>query len=234
MYFDWTYLVYVMPAVIFAMIASARVNSTYKRYSGVFSQRGITAENAARTVLDANGLNNVEIRQIAGNLTDRFDPSNNVVSLSEGVYNSTSIAAIGIALHEVGHALQHAQGYLPIKIRTAIVPITNFGSQLSVPLIILGIILSSFSQQLVMIAYIGILLYALCVVFQLVTLPTEFNASKRAMESIKEYGFLSEEEAVGTRRVLSAAAMTYVASLAVTIMQLLRFIVLVCGRRNNR
>ena len=234
MYFDWTYLVYVMPAVIFAMIASARVNSIYKRYSGVFSQREITAENAARTVLDANGLNNVEIRQIAGNLTDRFDPSNNVVSLSEGVYNSTSIAAIGIALHEVGHALQHAQGYLPIKIRTAIVPITNFGSQLSVPLIILGIILSSFSQQLVMIAYIGILLYALCVVFQLVTLPTEFNASKRAMKSVKEYGFLSEEEAVGTRRVLSAAAMTYVASLAVTIMQLLRFIVLVGGRRNNR
>ena len=234
MYFDWTYLVYVMPAVIFAMIASARVNSIYKRYSGVFSQREITAENAARTVLDANGLNNVEIRQIAGNLTDRLDPSNNVESLSEGVYNSTSIAAIGIALHEVGHALQHAQGYLPIKIRTAIVPITNFGSQLSVPLIILGIILSSFSQQLVMIAYIGILLYALCVVFQLVTLPTEFNASKRAMKSVKEYGFLSEEEAVGTRRVLSAAAMTYVASLAVTIMQLLRFIVLVGGRRNNR
>lgn len=232
MFFDWTYVVYVLPAVIFAMWASAHVNSTYNKYKNQLSARGITGAQAARMVLDANGLYHVRIEQVAGELSDHFDPKANVVRLSQGVYGNTSTAAIGIACHEVGHAIQHATGYVPVKIRTAIVPITNLGSRLSMPLILIGLVLGAFSEWLFMLVYVGIACFALSTVFQLVTLPTEFNASRRAMDSIQTYNILSDEELRGTRKVLTAAAMTYVAALAVSVMQLLRLLLL-AGRRRR-
>lgn len=231
MYFDWTYLILVMPAVIFSMWASNRVNKTFQKYQNKYSSRGITGAQAARAVLNANGLQNVIIDQVAGNLTDHYDPTANVVRLSNGVYNSTSTAAIGIACHEVGHAIQHATGYGPVKLRTAIVPITNIGSKLSTPLIIGGLILSMFSYIFAYLAYLGIICFALCTFFQLVTLPTEFNASKRALQSIQSHGFLSSIELEETKEVLRAAAMTYVAALAVSLTQLLRFIIMINRRR---
>ena len=231
MFFDWTYVVYVLPAVIFAMWASAHVNSTYNKYKNQLSARGITGAQAARMVLDANGLYHVRIEQVAGELSDHFDPRTNVVRLSQGVYDNTSTAAIGIACHEVGHAIQHATGYVPVKIRTAIVPITNLGSKLSMPLILIGLVLGAFSEWMFMLVYAGIACFALSTVFQLVTLPTEFNASRRAMDSIQTYNILSDDELRGTRKVLTAAAMTYVAALAVSIMQLLRLLLLAGHRR---
>ena len=232
MFFDWTYVVYVLPAVIFAMWASAHVNSTYNKYKNQLSARGITGAQTARMVLDANGLYHVRIEQVAGELSDHFDPRTNVVRLSQGVYDNTSTAAIGIACHEVGHAIQHATGYVPVKIRTAIVPITNLGSKLSMPLILIGLVLGAFSEWMFMLVYAGIACFALSTVFQLVTLPTEFNASRRAMDSIQTYNILSDDELRGTRKVLTAAAMTYVAALAVSIMQLLRLLLL-AGRRRR-
>ena len=233
MFFDWTYVVLVLPAVILAMWASARVNSTYRRYRTQLSARGITGAQAARMVLDDNGLHQVQIERISGNLTDHFDPTANVVRLSADVYDNTSSAAIGIACHEVGHAIQHAVGYFPVKLRTAIVPITNFGSKLAMPLLLLGLVLAGVAEYLIVIAYIGILCFALSTVFQLVTLPTEFNASARAMDSIRRCHLLSEEELRGTRKVLTAAALTYVAALAVSLTQLLRLLIIV-GRRRQR
>lgn len=231
MYFDWTYLVLVLPAMLFALWASNRVKRTFQKYQSQQSFRRITGAQAARMVLDANGLQNVPIDQISGNLTDHYDPTANVIRLSSGVYSSSSTAAIGVACHEVGHAIQHATGYTPVKVRTAIVPITNFGSKLSVPLIIAGLILSTFSYYFTFLAYAGILCFALCTFFQLVTLPTEFNASKRALQSIQTQGILSGSELAGAKEVLNAAAMTYVAALAVSLMQLIRFIILVRRRR---
>ena len=172
MYIDWTYIVLVLPAMLFAMWASSRVNSTFKKYKNTRNSRGLTGAQAARWVLDRNGLSNVPIEHISGSLTDHYDPSANVVRLSDDVYGSTSTVAIGVACHEVGHAIQHATNYAPVKIRTAIVPITNLGAKLSVPLIILGLILSSFGEVFVTIAYIGCALYGLVTIFQLVTLPT--------------------------------------------------------------
>lgn len=232
MFFDWSYVIYVLPAVIFAMWASVHVNSTYNKYKNQLSSRGITGAQAARMVLDANGLQHVRIEPVAGELSDHFDPKSNVVRLSQGVYGNTSTAAIGIACHEVGHAIQHATGYVPVKIRTAIVPITNLGSRLSMPLILIGLVLGAFSEWLFMLVYVGIACFALSTLFQLVTLPTEFNASRRAMDSIQTYNILNDEELRGTRKVLSAAAMTYVAALAVSVMQLLRLLLL-AGRRRR-
>ena len=234
MYIDLTYIVLVMPAVLLSLWASWNVNSTYRRYSQNSNSRGLTAAEAARRVLNANGLSNVPIECIPGELTDHYDPSANVVRLSEGVFGSCSTAAIGVACHEVGHAIQHATGYLPVRIRSAIVPITNFGAKLSVPLIMAGLLLSGFSQKLIMAAYIGILLFSLCAVFQIVTLPTEFNASRRALVSIQDMNLLTGEELTGARRTLRAAALTYVAALATTLVQLLRFIILVNSRNNRR
>ena len=182
---------------------------------------------------DRNGLSNVPIEHISGSLTDHYDPSANVVRLSDDVYGSTSTVAIGVACHEVGHAIQHATNYAPVKIRTAIVPITNLGAKLSVPLIILGLILSSFGEVFVTIAYIGCALYGLVTIFQLVTLPTEFNASSRALKTIEETNLLQGEEFRQAKQVLSAAAMTYVAALAVSLAQLMRFLIIVGGRRND-
>lgn len=234
MYFDWTYLILVLPAMIFAMIASAGVNSTFAKYSKQFSSRGVTGAQAARLVLDQNGLSNIPIEQISGKLTDHYDPRANVIRLSSEVYNGTSTASIGVACHEVGHAIQHATGYTPIKIRSAIVPITNIGSKLAIPLIIIGIACSTLSEFFVWLAYIGIIAFSLTVIFQLVTLPTEFNASSRALETIRANNILTQEELKGSKKVLSAAAMTYVAALAVAVGQLLRLIIIVSGGRSRR
>lgn len=234
MYFDWTYLILVLPAMIFAMIASAGVNSTYAKYSKQYSSKGVTGAQAARLVLDKNGLQNIPIEQISGKLTDHYDPTANVIRLSTDVYNGTSTASIGVACHEVGHAIQHATGYTPIKIRTAIVPITNIGSKLAVPLILIGILLSSLGEIFVWMAYIGLIAYSLTALFQLVTLPTEFNASSRALKTISEYNILTSEELRGAKKVLTAAAMTYVAALAVAVAQLLRMIILVNRRTDRR
>lgn len=232
-YIDYTYIILVLPAVIFSLWASARVNSTFKKYSKEHNMRGITGAQAARSVLDANGLHNVAIEKISGDLTDHYDPKSNVIRLSDSVYDSTSTAAIGVACHEAGHAVQHAENYAPVKLRTAIVPITNIGSKLSMPLIILGIVLSSFGNIFIQIAYLGIICFCACVFFQLVTLPTEFNASSRALKAIESSHLLNDSEQRAAKKVLSAAAMTYVAALAVSIMQLLRLVLLVSGRRRD-
>ncbi|MBO5022979.1 MAG: zinc metallopeptidase [Clostridia bacterium] len=231
MFFDWTYIVLVMPAVIFSLWASVKVNSTFKKYSSVRPLSGMTGAEAARRVLDANGLYNVRIERISGNLTDHFDPRTNVIRLSDSVYSASSTAAIGVAAHEAGHAIQYAKGYVPLKLRNAIIPATNLGSRLAMPLILLGLLFSSVGQHFVYVAYAGIICFALSTVFQLLTLPTEFNASRRALASIENAGLLYGQDLDGARKVLSAAAMTYVAALAVSIMQLLHLISIVGGRR---
>lgn len=233
-YIDWTYIILVMPAVIFATWASIRVNTTFEKYSRQLSARRMTGAEAARRVLSANGIYDVQIMKIKGNLTDHYDPRANVIRLSEAVHDGISTAAIGVAAHEAGHAVQHAQNYAPVKIRSAIVPITNVGSKLSIPLILLGIMLSYLGPIYSYIAYAGVAAFGLCVVFQLVTLPTEFNASSRALVAIEQCGILSSEEIKGSRKVLSAAALTYVAALAVTLMQFLRLFLIVAGSNNRR
>lgn len=233
MFFDWTYLVLVMPAVFFALWASAKVNNTYNEYSNQHNSRNITAFQAARSVLDANGLNDVKIERVSGNLTDHYDPKANIIRLSESVYSSTSTAAIGVACHEAGHAIQFSQEYAPAKFRMAIVPITNIGSRISFPLILLGVVLSALSPMLANLIYVGIACFALSTIFQLVTLPTEYDASKRAIESIEYNNILVGDEVVGAKKVLNAAALTYVAALAVSLMQLLRLLLIFGGRRRN-
>ena len=228
-YYDWTYFIIVVPVFILAMIASGNVKSTFRKYAKVYSASRITGAEAAERVLRGHGVTNVRIEQIGGSLTDNYDPRDNVIHLSQDVYSSTSVAAIGVAAHEAGHACQYADNYGPVKLRMAIIPMTNIGSQLSVPLIILGIVLSGVSSVFYAMAYVGLFLFALCVFFQLVTLPVEFNASHRALESIDQQGMLSEEEIQGSKKVLHAAAMTYVAALAVAVAQLLRFVLLVAG-----
>ena len=233
-YIDWTYIVLVLPFMILSLVARAKVNSSFKRYSEEHSKRGLSAVDAARRVLQANGVTDVAIEQVSGHLTDHFDPKANVIRLSDSVYGSTSVAAIGVACHEAGHAVQHAVGYVPVKIRTAIVPITNIGSKLSIPLIFIGIALSYLGEFYSYIAYVGVALFSLCVIFQLVTLPTEFNASRRAIKALSENGILDEQELKGAKKVLSAAAMTYVAALAVAVMQLLRLLIIVGNSRRRR
>ena len=233
---DYLYLILVLPAVIFSLWASIRVNTTFKKYSKIRSMRGITGAEAARRVLDANGLQHIRIEQIPGNLTDHYDPRSDVIRLSESVYGNTSVAAVGVACHEAGHAVQHAANYAPVKIRAAIIPVTNIGSRLAIPLIILGILLNSLASapEFLVIAYIGVACYGLCTLFQLVTLPTEFDASRRALRCIESYGILGSEEIGGARRVLTAAAMTYVAALAVSLTQLLRLFLMVSGNSRRR
>ena len=228
-YYDWTYFIIVVPVFILAMVASGNVKSTFRKYAKVYSASRITGAEAAERVLRGHGVTNVRIEQVSGSLTDNYDPRNNVIHISQDVYSSTSVAAIGVAAHEAGHACQYADNYGPVRLRMAIIPMTNIGSQLSVPLIILGIVLSGFSSIFYAMAYVGLFLFALCVFFQLVTLPVEFNASHRALESIDQQGMLSEEEIRGSKKVLHAAAMTYVAALAVAVAQLLRFALLVAG-----
>lgn len=231
--FDWTYLVIVIPCVLLAMIASSRVNSTFKRYSTQISSRRITGAEAAQRVLSGNGIRNVRIERISGNLTDHFDPKTNTIRLSDNVYDSASTAAIGVACHEAGHAVQYAENYFPIRIRTAIIPITNFGSKLAMPLILIGILLSALGYLSYTLVYLGIGCFAFSLIFQLITLPVEFNASRRALKTIDESNLLTDEERVGAKKTLSAAAMTYVAAVAVSLAQLLRLILLFGGRRRN-
>lgn len=228
--FDWTYVTLVLPCVILSLWASSNVNSTFRKYSKQFSRRGLTGADAAMRVLRANGVSGVRIEHISGNLTDHFDPKTNVIRLSDGVYNNTSTAAIGVACHEAGHAVQYAVGYAPIKLRAAIIPITNFGSKLAMPLILLGLLFTAFGDTLI---YLGIACFGLSLVFQLVTLPVEFNASRRALQAIEEGGILTEEEQRGAKKTLTAAALTYVAATAVALAQLLRLITLFGGRRRN-
>ncbi len=224
-----SYIILIVPCFIFALIAQVKVKSSFAKYSKVTSKNGLTAAQAVRTILDENGLNNVTIEHIQGNLSDHYDPRNNVIRLSDSVYNSTSVAAIGVAAHEAGHAIQHARGYFPIKIRTAIIPITNIGSNLAMPLILIGLLFSSF----LWLAYVGVLFFALSTVFQLVTLPVEFNASNRAMAILGDRGILQGDELTGAKKVLSAAALTYVAALAVSLANLLRLLLIVSGRRRR-
>ena len=228
---DWTYIIIVLPFVIFAMIASARVNSTFKRYSNVGSTWGLTGAEVARRILDSEGLTDVRIEMVRGHLSDHYDPRSRVVRLSESTYSSTSCAAIGVASHEVGHAIQHAKRYFPLTIRTAIIPITNIGSRLAMPLILIGILLSYFSEYFAYVAYIGVACFALSALFQLITLPVEFNASRRALKILDSSHILMDNELVYARRVLSAAAMTYVAALAVSLAQILRLLLIVGRRR---
>ena len=191
--FDWTYLVIVLPCILLSLWASAQVNSTFKRYSNQISTRRITGADAAQRVLNANGVWGVRIERVSGNLTDHYDPKRNVIRLSDSVYSSCSTAAIGVACHEAGHAVQYAQNYFPIKIRAAIIPITNFGSKLAMPLILLGLVLSFMANLSFTLVYLGIACFALSLVFQLITLPVEFNASRRAMETIDQAVLLTAE-----------------------------------------
>jgi len=231
-FYDYWYIVLVMPAIIFSVITSISVQSTFNKYSKKRSSRGITGAEAARRVLDANGLYSVKIASVRGELTDHYNPKDNTIYLSESVYKNPSTAAIGVAAHEAGHAVQHAKEYLPIKIRTAIVPLTNFASKLSIPLILLGLLLSA--SGLIILAYVGVVCFATSTLFQLVTLPTEFNASRRAINALESYGILSRDELGDAKKVLSAAAMTYVAALAVSLMQLLRLLLIVSGNNRRR
>jgi Zn-dependent membrane protease YugP len=232
--FDWTYIALVLPCLILSLWASARVNSTFKKYSNQMSIRRITGAQAAQRVLQSNGVYGVRIEKTNGNLTDHYDPKANVIRLSENVYDNTSTAAIGVACHEAGHAVQYAQQYFPIKVRTAIIPLTNIGSRLAMPLILIGLLfttLGSFSNTLI---YMGIAFFALSLVFQFVTLPVEFNASRRAMRAIEDAQLLTEDEQKGARKTLSAAAMTYVAATAVSLAQLIRLMALFGGRGRRR
>ena len=233
MYFDWTYIVLVLPCVLFSLWASNSVNSTFKKYSKQLSTRRISGAEAARRVLAANGVGNVRIERVSGNLTDHFDPQTNVIRLSDSVYDSTSTAAIGVACHEAGHAVQYAQGYGPIKLRAAIIPITNIGSKLALPLILLGILLEAFISTSYIFVELGIACFSLSLLFQLITLPVEFNASRRAMQTIEDNELLTTEEQRGAKSTLTAAAMTYVAAVAVSLAQLLRLILLFGGRRRD-
>ena len=224
-YFDPTYILIIIAAII-SLIAQWRVNSAFSKYSRVASMSGMTGAQAARMILQSNGINDVSVQRISGKLTDHYNPSTKVLNLSESVYGSTSVAAIGVAAHECGHAIQHARGYFPLSLRTALVPVANIGSQLSWVFIIVGAILS-FNQTLIT---IGIIMFSAAVLFQLVTLPVEFNASARALEQLESNGILYRDELSQTRKVLSAAALTSVAAAATAILQLLRLIILFGGR----
>ena len=214
-------MVLLIPAMILAMYAQMKVNSTYHHYSQIASQRGMTGADVARYILNKNGLYDIPIERVQGQLSDHYDPRSRVVRLSQGVYDSTSIAALGVAAHEVGHAIQHDTGYMPLYIRNTIIPITQIGSYVSIPLLILGILVSS--PRLV---ELGILLFTAIVFFQLITLPVEFNASRRAVAVLGDEAILTADELVGTKKVLSAAALTYVAAAVTAVFQLLRLLII--------
>ncbi len=225
-YFDSTYLI-IIPAIIFSLYAQIKVNSTFKKYQEINNSRGLTGAEAARKILDANGLSSIRIERISGHLTDHYSPAENVIRLSDSVYGKTSAAAVGVAAHETGHAIQYAQGYFPIKLRNSIIPVTRIGSSLSMPLILMGIL---FSFQPLITA--GIFLFTAVVIFQAITLPVEFNASNRAVKILEEYSILDGEELKQSRKVLNAAALTYVAALFSSLMSLLRLIAI--SNRNKR
>lgn len=233
MYYSWwdpTYFLVIIGAVI-CLIASARVKSTFNKYAAYRSMSGMTGAQAAQRILNSAGIYDVKVQHISGNLTDHYNPMNKTLSLSDSVYNSTSVAAVGVAAHECGHAIQHAKGYVPLRVRGAFVPVANIGSNLAWPLIIIGLFIrGSMSSVLIQ---TGIIMFSLAVLFQLITLPVEFNASHRAMQQLERTGILGGNELWDTRKVLTAAAMTYVASAASMILQLLRLIILFGGRRRD-
>ncbi len=232
-YFDWSYIVLVLPALILAMAAQGKVSSTFNKYSRVPSRIGITGAEAARRIMERNGIYDVSIERVSGNLTDHYDPSKKVLRLSDSVYSSSSIAAVGVAAHETGHAIQHARGYAPLSLRSLMVPLANIGSRLAMPLIILGIIFGFSSMMGDSLIELGIILFGLSVVFTIITLPVEFNASKRAIGCLEESRILYDDEIDGAKKVLSAAAMTYVASTAVALAQFVRLLLIFGGRRRR-
>ena len=221
----------VLIGVVICMLASANINRTFQKYSRIRSHSGMTGREAAERLLHANGIYDVTVQHVAGNLTDHYDPRNKTLNLSDSTYASTSVAAIGVAAHECGHAVQHANGYAPLKIRGSLVPVANFGSTLAWPLILIGFLIQGNAS--VLLINLGILLFSAAVLFQIVTLPVEFNASSRALKSLETNGILYTEEVADTRKVLRAAALTYVASAASAILQLLRLILISGGRRRN-
>ena len=229
-YYDPTYVM-VLIGVVICMLASANVNRTFQKYSRIRSHSGMTGREAAERLLHANGIYDVTVQRVAGNLTDHYNPRNKTLNLSDSTYASTSVAAIGVAAHECGHAVQHANGYAPLKIRGSLVPVANFGSTLAWPLILIGFLIQGNAS--VLLINLGILLFSAAVLFQIVTLPVEFNASSRALKSLETNGILYTEEVADTRKVLRAAALTYVASAASAILQLLRLILISGGRRRN-
>lgn len=229
-YWDPTYILVVIGAVI-CMIASARVKGTFNKYSQLRSMSGMNGAQVAQRVLQAAGIYDVQVRHVSGSLTDHYDPRTKTVNLSDPVYNATSVAALGVAAHECGHAIQHAKSYAPLSIRSALVPIANFGSMLAWPVILIGLLFNTRSSGLII--DIGILLFSAAVLFQLVTLPVEFDASRRALVMLRTQGILADDELRYTRRVLKSAALTYVASAAAAILQLLRIILITNGRRRD-
>ncbi len=229
-YWDPTYILVVIGAVI-CMIASARVKGTFNKYSQLRSMSGMNGAHVAQRVLQAAGIYDVQVRHVSGSLTDHYDPRTKTVNLSDPVYNATSVAALGVAAHECGHAIQHAKSYAPLSIRSALVPIANFGSMLAWPVILIGLFFNTRSSGLII--DIGILLVSAAVLFQLVTLPVEFDASRRALVMLRTQGILADDELRYTRRVLKSAALTYVASAAAAILQLLRIILITNGRRRD-
>lgn len=233
MFFDYYYILWVLPAVIFAIWASARVSSTFQKYSSQISRSGLSGSQAARRVLEAEEVYQVQIERTGGSLTDHYDPRTNVIRLSDSVCDQTSTAAIGVAAHEAGHAIQYARGYLPIKIRNAIIPVTNIGSRLALPLILIGLLFAGQGSEMGKLAYLGVFCFGLSTLFQVITLPVEFDASRRALRAIENAHILTEEELSGARKVLTAAALTYVAALAVSLTQLFRLLAIV-NRRNGR
>lgn len=229
-YWDPTYILVVIGAVI-CMIASARVKGTFNKYSQLRSMSGMNGAQVAQRVLQAAGIYDVQVRHVSGSLTDHYDPRTKTVNLSDPVYNATSVAALGVAAHECGHAIQHAKSYAPLSIRSALVPIANFGSMLAWPVILIGLLFNTRSSGLII--DIGILLFSAAVLFQLVTLPVEFDASRRALVMLRTQGIISDDELKYTRKVLKSAALTYVASAAAAILQLLRIILITNGRRRD-
>lgn len=225
--FDSYYMFLVLPAILLSLWAQAKVKGTFSRYQKVRSYSGYTGADVARRILDDNGLYNVRIEHISGSLTDHYDPRDQVIRLSDSVYGSNSIAALGVAAHETGHAVQHSTGYGPLNIRNAIIPVTNFGSKLAIPMIFLGFLLNNSS-----LIGIGIIAFAMVTLFQLITLPVEFNASSRAMKTLSNEGILQGDEISQTKKVLTAAALTYVAALIVSAAQLLRLVLLFNRRRD--
>ncbi len=228
-YMDWTYLLVLIGALL-SILASARVNSTFHKYAGVRSMTGLTGAQAAQKILQYYGIYDVQIRHVSGELTDHYDPRNKTLNLSDATYAKASVAAVGVAAHECGHALQHKENYGPLALRSALVPAANIGSKLGIPLILLGIILS-YNQVLIQ---IGIWVFFLAVLFQIVTLPVEFNASSRAVAALDQFGILAGQEVSDCRKVLRAAALTYVAAAASAVLQLLRLILLFGGNRSRR
>ena len=218
----------ILPVFIFALICQLKVKTNFKKYSSVISKSNMTGADAAWRLLQLNGISDVKIQRISGTLTDYYDPSRKVICLSSDVFDSRSIAAIGVACHEAGHAVQHAEGYSPLKIRNAVIPATRIGSALGVPLCLIGMFINSTT-----LAYIGVALYAIVALFQLLTLPVEFNASSRALRTIETYGFLNAEEYTGAKKVLTAAALTYVAALASAIATILRLLIVISGGRRR-